>query len=818
MKMSPKLLPLLLLALSCLAAALLIAFPVAGVCVTPASVYIQGWISGVVKWLYWPTLLVLSVLGLVLRRFAGRRFVGSRLAALAPLAWLPLLVMLPHGLASLDRTFAGLILPLGGTFLSAICVERAIRPWFDSPQKVVCHSGRAVCTWFVASFLLLLAFHYGVSQRQGFGSGDVKHYAIQVANLVEHGNLDLTDRIEAQMKAAGVADDSEMRASWLEHSHMKVNTSGRVFSYHTFGFPLLLWPFRILFGHYGDGIFLALIAALALCGVRSACLVHGAPRPAADVVTLLTGFSYMWVYTAMSFLPEMLGFALGVWGFWAVAAQERPRWRWIATVVAIFSCAYLPVAHIRFTPAAGMLAASFGVEGLFLHDEPFWRQKVPRLALFSSFCMASWLALWGILQWMFRGTAPYDYSQIAGRVPIMMWAMFSDRHGVISVVPAVSAFLVAVVVALFRHDAIARRAVMALSVVAATLWFCCSTFAAMGEACLNGRYFYPVIPFLLPFFAMALARATHPGRVWLLFLALLPVLYLLFLAPFLNGARLVHAPAPARGFLSLALFWEPFPSFFGSTPSSSHLRMIGSLFSATLFGLSLIACTRSGPVAMRRGLAAMLLLAAFVLGRSVDHGATPRRLGAVDVLLGTRHFQEFRILNDHPDDYFSSFRPPMQSSRSIYVLTDDLERPCDDVSRLQHPADLPIDDWRGRPLRWGKSRAGFISLRGGEGYVAARATGRVIRGTAHLALQVGGVPEAPDIDLSEGPFDVVFFVRVFQGNRGFNFRLALDDDIGEAIIDTTEYVPCPPPLISLLGGFPPSARVVEWDGQSKWDG
>lgn len=809
MKTFPKLLPMLLLALACTAAALLAAFPLAGACVTPADVYVQGWLSAPVKWLYWPALVALLAAGAALRRFAGRRLAGSRLSAFVPLAWLPALVFLPHGLAPLDRTLAGLVLPLGGAFLAAVCLERFLRPSLDAPPVPLRRPAVASWTWFAVTVVLLLAFWAGVSRQQGFGSGDVKHYRIQVGNLLERGNLEIGDRMESMMDEMGVSANPAVRRSWMQNRHVRINSEGKAYSYHSFGFPLLAWPLAAMLGGVlGEGVLLALLGAMALCGVRAACLAHGASRVAADTVTVLTGLSYMWVYTAMSFLPEMLGFGLVAWAFWAVAAQNRPGWRWGAAAVAAIACVYLPVAHIRFAPTAGMLAACFGVEGLFfVKDEPFWRRKIPRLAVFSLVCFGGWGALLAAHAAMFHGTTAYDYGEIAGHAPMVMWAMFSDRNGMAVMVPAVSALVVAAVAAMFRRDAPARRGAMALVVTAATLWFCCCTHAALGGACLKGRYFYPVVPVLLPFFALALARAGRAGRLWLLALSFLPVFSLVFLAPFLSGARLVYAPLAFRGFMNLALFWEPFPSLFRG--SSAFGCAAGSIFALSLFALSLLACTRRGGRVFRISSAAVLLVVAFFCGRAVDLDNAPKRLGSFEVLMGERHFHDFRVLGDAPGDFFAAFREPADNPLALYVLTDDMNRSHDDAFRLQHPADLPLDGWRGRPLRWGKAHAGLTSLREARGYVAARATGCVERGTARLALQIGGEPDAVDVVLDEGPFDVTFVARVYRGNGGANFRLALENDVGEAVLATTEFVPWSKGLEKALGPFPASTKRVD---------
>lgn len=804
--MKPKTLPLCGLACAILLSVVVVALPLAGACVSPAGVFIQGWLSSTVRWLYWPMLLVLAFGSLLLWRFSECRLAGGRLAILSPLSWLPVLVVLPYGLASIDHTLAGLVLPFGGAFLAAVCVDRAFRQELNAPSVSAPHPMRNAWIWFVVTALLLLAFYFGVARPQHFASGDVRHYSVQVDNLLERGDLDLAERMTARMNALGVPDNPVVRDGWLIHAHMRTNAAGQVYSYHSFGFPLLVWPFRAILGRWGDGVLMALLGALALCGVRAACLAHGAPRTAANAVSLLTGLSFVWVYTAMSFLPEMLGFALVAWAFWAVAAQEHPDRRWLATVVAAVACAYLPVAHIRFTPTAGLLAVSFGLEGLFGRNEPFWRRKAPRLATFSLFCFVVWGALWLAQLSMFRGTATYDYSDIAGRMPLVMWAMFADRRGVVSVAPAVFVCIAGTVVALFRGGAAARRAAMAAAVVVSTLYFCCCTTAALIGACLNGRYFYVVLPVLLPFFALALARADRVGRLWMLFLALPPVLYLFFVAPFLRGARLVYAPAPLRGFLNFSLTWEPFPSFFGGSPKEALVA--GSVFSAALFAVSLLACARKSGRTRLVSMAA-LLATAFFSGRYVDRVAPPTRVDENEVLMGKNHFHDFRILEGTADDFFQAFRPSEIPDEAVYVLTDDESHSHDGIHRMQFTTELPEGDWLGRPLRWGKVLLGMVPLRGARGFVACRATGRVIRGTGHLALQIGGVADAPEAELREGPFDVTFHVRVYRGNGGVNFLLSLDGGVGEIVVDTTEIAPCPEGLLRALGGFPEGTRVVE---------
>lgn len=804
MKIPPKFSALSLLGLACTVAILLVLFPPAAVCVTYAGVYIQGWLSAPVRWLFLPLVVALCVGSWALWRFAEKRLAGSRLSPLALLAYLPALVALPHVLVWLDHTLAGLVLPLGGTFLATMIVERFLRQGLDSPVATSPCSARAAWLWFGTTFMLLFAFYHGMAQRQYFGNGDSVHYDIQIENLVERGNLDLTDRVEAMMERYDVPPDPKSRRGFLSRSHMKVNDSGHIYSYHSFGFPLLAWPFVAAFGWWGEGILLALLGAMSLCGVRSACLAHGAPRFAADTVSVLTGLSFMWVYTAMSFLPEMLGFGLVAWAFWAVAAQGRTGQRWLATLVSAAACAYLPVAHIRFMPTAGLLAACFGIEGLCIRDESFLKSKLLRLGMFSLACFGAWGGLWYIHSIMYHGTAAYDYSNIAGSEPLAMWGMFADRRGLVSVVPAISALLMATVAGLFRKNAVARHSAMALGVAAATLWFCCSTPAALGGACLNGRYFYTAVPLFLPFFAIALPRASRPGRLWLLFLALLPVAYLLFLAPFLKGSSLLRSPS-IRAFLNLTLFWDPFVTFFGEDVSPAS----GSFFAATLIAISGLACTRRGGF-LRTPSAVILLSAAFFFGRATNQAASPHRREVYSVLLGQYHFHDFKVLGGTYSDFFDALQIPGIKYRIPYVLSDAPEHfNGGEARRLERPSDLSGEDWHGRPIRWGNVLPYFSWVGGRRGFVACRATGRVVRGTALLALQIDGVHDAPEVILPEGPFDVTFHLRVYNRNGGANFRLALENDIGEAYVATTQYEPCPPALPAKLGGFPASTTVIE---------
>lgn len=799
---------LALLAAAAAVSAVLAAVPLAGTAVLPGGAVVRGWCARSVRVLF-PALAIASLAAsAAAARFAGRRLAPSRLAALRHAAWLPALLVWMHASALFGRVLAGLVLPLGGTLLAAAVLRDAVFSGKEGGAAPARGRRPTLRAWlfFAATAVFLFLFREGVVVRSGFdGGGDAKHYRVQAENLVRTGSLDLTDRADELFRQAREAGLAVSRENFLVRSHLKQNDRGRVYSYHSFGLPLLVWPAWLLFGAAGDALLRILVGALALAGLRAACLAHGASRRAADSVAALTGLSCVWAWTALSFLPEMLGFGLCAWAFWAVAAQRDAGRRAAATLVAAVACAYLPVAHVRFAATAAPLALFFGIEGLLVPDEPFWRRKVPRLAVFSLVCFAGWLALRAVHGVFFSGTASYAYASIAGRDPSVMWAMFADRRGVASVAPVAFPCVAAAVAAAARGGGTGRRAGEALVAAAFVLYCCCSTEAALVGATFNGRYFYPVLPVLLPFLALALDRADRAGRLWILFLLLLPVFYFFVVSPFLPPAALIRSPAPVRSFAAFQTFWEPFASF--RETGNAATRRAGSLFAAALFALSFLACFRARP-RLRAAAAAALLVLAFGAGRFVDRGDPPFRAGPFAVLGGDRRFRDFELLSGSVDGFFEAFRSGL-SGRPAMRLADGPAVDPALYDRSQAPADVPQNDWAGRDLRWAKVRFRVVGTDGRPGVVACHAKGRVLRGTALLSPTVPDAAPFGETRLPEGPFEVVFRIPVERGNGGVNLLLALDGNEGEAIVDEFDVVPCPPGIHAALGPFPATARVFD---------
>lgn len=777
------------------------------------GVVVQGWSRASVRILYPAILAAAAAFSFAVWRRTGRLPEGSRLDALRPVAWTPVAVALSHAGGWIGPCASSLALPYGAALVAALCLERFLRRALARPAGAPPRRrDRAPAVLFAATAVLLFALWAGFAAPNGFdGGGDTKHYRFMIANLVERGNLDLTDRMDALMEEEGVPDDRAARADYLRRSHMRVNSKGRTHSYHSFGFPLLAWPFALLLGSLGDPILRALLGAFALVAVRASCLAHGAPRPAANLTAGLVGLSFVWVYTALSFLPEMLGFGLCAWAVWALAAQHDPPRRLAATCVAAVACAYLPVAHVRFAPTALALAGFFGIEGLLVRGEPFWPRKFPRLALYTAACFAGWIALWLCHASFYSGTSAYNYSRIAGREPLGMLAMFADRRGVAAVFPAVFAGIAAAVCAAFRGGAEGRRAGMSLVTAAGVLYCCCCTSAALSGACLNGRYFFPVVPVLLPFLAVALGRADRPGRVWMIFLALLPVLYFVPVSFFLVKGQLLRAPAPIRTLPLLQSFWEPFAAFFDGSPP--RVRAAATVFASAVFAVSLLACARRRPVA-RTAAAAVLLAVAFAAGRTVDRGDPPLRANDIALLAGKRPWRDFRVVAGTPSGLFEAFRPRSEDpfSSASLLLADAPSPNQERVRRTVFVRSLAENDWAGRGRRWCMVRLRSLPIGSNRCVVACRVRGDVVRGSARLAVLIWGRPYMGDIALPAGPFDIVYTIRVSPDLQGINALVSLDGDAGEVRVDEFEVAPCLDGLQEALGPFPDGVTVIDLAG------
>ena len=771
----------------------------------PDGSSLVGWSSGTLRALHLPLVAAAALFSAFSWRVSRVLPPSSPLSALRHLAFFPLVVALSTSAPWLGRVFSSICLPLGTAAITAAVASRLYET-----LPVSCKIRVPALAVFASMFALLVAVWFGHAQKAHFrGSGDVSHYRIQTENLLERGDFDLTDRMEAEMEKRHVVN----KPLHLRYSHMKRNAKGRIHSVHSFGFPLLAAAFIKIFGSLGETILKALIGALALVGCRAACLAGGARKPAAGAIAAFLGLSFVFVYDALAFLPEMLGFALCAWAVWGALAQDDPRRRAAGAAAAAVCCSYLPFAHIRFSPMAAALFGFFAVESLCVGGEPFFRRKVLRTALAAAVFGASIAVLLHFHREFFGDAGAYDYKDIALGDPSVMWWIFADRRGLAASFPAIFVCVAAPVCALAGGGKTARRAFLALGVLASVLLSCCCTTAALGGACLPGRYLFPVVPALLPFLAIAVEKTDGAGRLWIFSLLALPVLYFVFVSFSIFGSQLLRVPSAMRSIDALQAWWEPMASH-RSGSCATHLA--GTVFTCALFALSFLACLPPIGLTIRLGLAAPLLLTAFFAGAFVEKNDPPDRGSAFETLRIDKNLHSWKRLGAAQEDIFAAFKtPPIPDRPELNLPPLRLSSlPPEDPKAFQRcvdPADVKPCGEGGSSLRYVPIRKSAIRGFGRRGAIAFRVKGRVEEGNARLALWRGkGFEPEGGFALPRGKFDVVVRLDFPPQAPYANLFAALEADTGTVVFDSIDFAPWAGGIGEVFAPPAPGVTVIEF--------
>ena len=807
--------------------ALLSFLPIEGAYRLPCGTVVQGWLCRGVR-LAFPFLLAALVWfsAWIWRRTGdllsgvepGAGSADGVLQALRPFAWLPALAGLRHTAGWFGAPVAAMFLPLGIPLLFALCSERLSRRSFEgaSAAGTMVRPGLRPLRVFLIATVALLALHVWPARDRFRGGGDVCHYEVQTQSLVETGSLDLTDRVEGWMD--GVRMPAPERIDFIYASHMRRNGNGRIHSVHAYGWPLLAWPFAKVAGDAGESLFCILLGALALAGVFASCRRCGASESSSRWATAMLGLSWFWVYTSLSRLPEMLGCALCIWGFWAVLAQREPGKALSATAVSAACCAYLPFAHMRFIAIAAVLALAFLAAGAVPPRGGGDRRRGVRLALHAAVVAGAWILLWRVHGRMFAGVSSFTMSTIFFSHPISMLGVFVDRRGAGGIFPLIWLLALAPIPLLLdRRRPVRAAAALALALEATTLVACCANQGAMIGSCMSARYFVQAIPPLVPVGALWLDRAGRPGRRWWFFLAWMPVLYLFAISPWCSGNGNVHSPYGLWEFDAFRSFWQPLRLTFD--PLS-----FGQAAICLVLPLSLVVA--SFPIARRRVSRAALvsfwiLLAIGAAGGLAADRFLPRAALSPSWAFGNahgwRHFR--RISGPHPASFFEAFQSGEDPDpfRGALVLSDSVPEDSggdsdDSAAKRVDPSTIPPNDWAGRDLRWALVRT-FRPREARRGAAAIRLKGEVVRGAALFSAAAAGEAFLPeDVRVGPGPFDVVLLVPI-TGAQTTVFA-ALEEGSGELRIDFTDVMPWAPGLDRVAGSFPEGTVVA--DGLRRW--
>ncbi|MGI5868929.1 MAG: hypothetical protein ACOX9C_05755 [Kiritimatiellia bacterium] len=777
----------------------LLAHPLAASFRTASGVTLHAWASKPVMDAAPFLAIVLLAAIMVAWQWIGRRLANDKgrpariVRALRPLLFLPLAAFGGYLAPWIGFTAAGLFLPYGCAAIAAWTLENLL-----GDSVAADHSGQQtrVFSWSILAYgIFIFAAGLHFSEKIERKSGDEAHYLIQLESLVADGDLELSNEMEETIQKHG--RDS------LGHSHIIENKEGRLYSYHSFGLPLLTWPFGY-FGSTGRLLALAIISTLGVAGCRAACLAAKAPPRAAAVVTWSLAFSYTWVLYSTRFLPEILGCGLLAWGCWALAAQRERRWP--ATLVAAVCCGFLPCAHVRWAPPSLVVAAFFGFEGLFMKDEKLG-PKFRRLLAFAAIYAAFGFALLHFHATFYSGSQAYDYRKVLFSYPVAMWGMFTDRRGLLGLLPALLWFVVALPFCAALGKRAALRATESAAIFASVLLTSCTTSAALAGACIPGRYLLTAVPALLPPAALALSRCGRPARVWLYFLASMPVLFFAYVGGWIEGspAPFFRVPEKLRDYIGFHAYWEPLTSYLdnvnpGSIACASAFIALLMVFTALLF------IWKRNPKLVG-SLATATFATAFAFGFQSDrleNSKTDTHIFLISLKNGWRHFVA-KDQDPNPEVFQTLIGDPPALPHPAIILGD-RDKTAEDPSSFISHKQVPRNDWDGRDIHWHVIRPTQIR-HNFDGYFAFRVVGRVNRGRARFAVRQGAVSLEEDLVLGEGPFDFTWLVRTVK-NRGFtNTIVSLEDGVGEVVVDFHQFAPCSPHLRDSGFAFPPTTQI-----------
>jgi hypothetical protein len=459
----------------------------------------------------------------------GRTLIPSSIWAhrLEPLALLPWITILQLFADRLGSSIAANALFFGPILVAAAIATR----WLviPSPVQSEVHHKKTVWLIFILTVIIFSGMGIFFSYLVGEHAGDEAHYLIQTESLFKDGDLAVNNQL------GPLPSSAEDRRAKLSYMHMIENpATGNIYSYHPWGLSLLAAPIGAV-GMIARQILLALIAAAGCAGMFLLCRRTGAGTVSSLIATISLTISFYWAIYSIRFLPEVLGATLLVWTFWAIAIQrDRP---WASLAVAILCCSYLPVVHTRFIPAAAMGAGFYGLAGLFGSESR--PRKLARLGLLAFLCTGSLLALIAIQKHLY-GSGPYAVGSILFEHPIAAWAIFFDSQGLLSVLPVFVWYAAAALIWLMIDREQRFMSAALVLTFGTVLLTSCTNIAALGGACVPGRYLLVAMPLLLPGTAHLLERASSMARLWFFFLAGISCVMLLF--------TFVHLPEIERAF------------------------------------------------------------------------------------------------------------------------------------------------------------------------------------------------------------------------------------------------------------------------------
>ncbi len=785
------------------------------VCTNTGNI-IHSWSTSWIRILHLPVLFLSLVVSFFLWRWLNKlefseklpKWVKNILYSLPPITFLPNVILASHSSEWFGIVITGLILPFGASAIFAWMLYR----WLDYNKTEELSSNAyapKLISWLTLVMIVILCIFLHDIMKYYNGGGDFKHYNNQVNSLIERRSLNLAEdfpEITAQFHSM-----PPEKAAQTDLSHLKINAKGEVYSYHTYGFPIIIWPFIEFGGRYGRLLYLLLVSVFAFAGVRASCRAIGVSSRLADTASVLLSLSYMWAMYAFASLPEGLGCALVAWAFWGLMAQHDKERRWPTTIVAAICCAYLPMAHIRFTPEAGMLALFFGLEGLFFVKDETIKKKIVRLATFSVICITFWAILFVSQKIMYHypvegatAIGAYNYKKVLFGYPLAMWGVIAYDRSLGVLLPVVFWLIIAVIRECFVKTKTARWALYAFVVSATVLMTCCSTTAALGGACIPGRYFLQAIPVLFPFGLLAFNRSSAMGKFWYLFLMGIPVLFFLFLAPNFIGSQFIKVPEAMFSVEQFHNFWSPRPSHEWFGTDEPYLEC--SLYVASLFLISVVLMGNAYQ-RVRYSLGVLLLLCTFGLGLYANHISSKDYSDSANHLTRHPHFKHNTlVLTPETKNIYDIFcdGSTLTNSKPKIILSDKKLSKLQINNRID-VSKIPPNDWAGRSLRWWSVRQNGAVRQNYDGGFVARVRGNVLKGDANFAVRQGS-HTLWEGKQGLGKFDIMWIIPTKKGWGFTDIITSFENNIGESVIYSDDVMPYISPTKNLP--FPNDVKVI----------
>lgn len=646
-------------------------------------------------------------------------------ALLRPLAFLPLSLVGFFLTPLFSQAAAANLL----FFLPVVLVATALYRWL---RKIVSSAGGTMVpargTWVVGigfwMFYALVGWYFTVSMVKP--PGDTGHYLVQAQSLYQDHDLDLRNNL-------GVKAEKNPRRMHIS----RFSRDGHLYSWHSFGLPLLLAPF-VPGGVPARHLILGLFAGLCCAGLWDLCRLFGAKMHWSLLAVLLFALSRYWgIYSSLT-LPEVAGAALTTWGLIAFLRQRvQPRW---SDVVCVACCAYLPWLHTRFIPVSIALIGIYILAGLMQRGP--WRPALLRFSVVAVAYGVTLAVFFAVNLKMFTGGLPLPPGLFFA-YPLGMWYGVAHRLGLLSVLPLFAGMIGAATLILNR-DAPNRRGAATILLLTGIVLVTSSTapFWSGGES-FPGRYLVVVAPLFVPILARALEMTNPVARWWVIFLGLIPCFQFV----------LVLLGLPELGDVSLLYDHLNGLMEYVAPVDSSPVQAFSLML---LTGTGVLLFLGSSRRRLAQALAASMILIAVGAGEVSFGGRllkfqekfNARRLAE----LGSR-LEGARILTRGDLSTLELFKVSNRFHRDKYPAVID-------------PSAAPeaSNDWAGRGYRWVTLVPPFDV---GAGWRACRLSGRLAGGAvAHWSVREGTdtLVEEPLAAGPDGAFDIV--VKVPCRGRG----------------------------------------------------